>query len=194
MESKGRIISFRPDTIKNKTKIEIEIDTADDIVLQNIERLMKSDVRFTLKTWREARSRNSNAYFYVLVEKLADALRVSKPFVHNLMLRKYGQIQRIDSRPVWIILPETEEVSKKVDEDESLHLRATDDVKTGKDGKLYRTYLLLKGSHELDSREMNILLDGVIADCHEQNIPTATPEEINRMKAMWGMEVKNGKV
>lgn len=188
MESKGRIISFAPYSLKNKTTIELEIDTADDHTMQDIERLMKSDVKAIIKTWREGRSRNSNAYFYVLVEKLADAMRVSKPFIHNLMLRKYGQLQRIDGIPVWVVLPETEEVAKRVDEDETLHVRPTDEVKTGKDGRLYRTYLLLKGSHELNTKDMSILLDGIISECHEVGVETATPEEIMRMKAMWGME------
>lgn len=189
MESKGRIVSFRPNTMRNQTTIEIVIDSTDDALLTDIERMMKSDVRIGLKTWREARSRNANAYFYVLVEKLANVLRVSKPYIHNLMLRKYGQLQQIDGRPVWVILPENDEVARKVDEDESLHVRATNEVKKGKDGKYYRTYNLLKGSHELDSREMNVLLDGVISECHDQNIPTATPEEVRQMKERWGVDI-----
>jgi hypothetical protein len=86
------------------------------------------------------------------------------------------------------VLPETEEVAKRVDEDETLHVRPTDEVKQGKDGRMYRTYLLLKGSHELNTKDMSILLDGIISECHECGVETATPEEIIRMKAMWGME------
>ena len=192
MESKGRIISFRPNTLHNKTKLEIEIDTADDHTLQDIERLMKGDVKAIIKTWREGRSRNANNYFYVLVEKLADALRVSKPYIHNLMLRKYGQLERIDGKPVWVVLPETDDVARKVDEDETLHVRPTDQVKEGNDGRMYRTYLLLKGSHDLNTRDFSILLDGIISECHEVGVDTATPEEITRMKAMWGMEYERG--
>ena len=102
------------------------------------------------------------------------------------MLRKYGQLQQIDGKPVWVVLPESEEVTKRVDEDETLHVRPTDEVKQGKDGKMYRTYLLLKGSHELNSKEFSILLDGIIADCKEQNIEVLPPAEIERMKKMWG--------
>ena len=188
MESKGRIISFRPNTLKNKTTITIEVDSADDHTLQDIERMMKADVKAIVKTWREGRSRNANNYFYVLVEKLADALRVSKPYIHNLMLRKYGQLERIDGKPVWVVLPETEDVAKQVDEDETLHVRPTDQIKEGNDGKMYRTYLLLKGSHSLNTKEFSILLDGIVEECHEVGVDTATPEELNRMKVMWGME------
>lgn len=188
MESKGKIVSYKPDTLRNKTTIEIEINTADDVAVQEIERMMKSDIKAIIKTWREGRSRNANAYFYVLVDKLADVLRVSKPYVHNLMLRKYGQLERIDGKPVWVVLPETDDVSHMVDEDETLHVRPTDQVKEGNDGKMYRTYLLLKGSHELNTRDMSILLDGVISECHEVGIPTATPDEIARIKALWGKD------
>ena len=104
------------------------------------------------------------------------------------MLRKYGQLQRIDGKPVWVVLPENDDVARQVDEDETLHVRPTDQVKEGTDGRMYRTYLLLKGSHELDSKEMNILLDGVIQDCHEANVSTATPEEIRIMKEKWGID------
>lgn len=189
MESKGRIVSFRPNTIKNQTTIEVVIDSTDDALLTDIERMMKSDVRIGLKTWKEGRSKNANSYFFVLVEKLANVLRVSKPYIHNLMLRKYGQLQQIDGRPVWIILPETDDVAKQVDEDETLHVRATDQVKTGNDGRLYRTYLLLKGSHELNTREFSILLDGIVAECHEQNIPTVTPKELQEMKERYGVDI-----
>ena len=191
MESKGRIQSFTPHYGRNTTTVILELETTDIDTLAALEKQQKGDVKVTVKSWREARTRNANSYFYVLVEKLADALRVSKPYIHNLMLRKYGQLQRIDGKPVWVILPETDEVAKKVDEDETLHVRATDEVKQGKDGRIYRTYLLLKGSHELNTQEFSILLDGIISDCHEANVSTATPEEIQMMKERWNVEVNS---
>ena len=86
MESKGRIISFTPYSLKNKTIIELEIDTADDHTMQDIERLMKSDVKAHIVTYREPRSNSANAYFHVLSDKLADAMRMSKPKMKNYLL------------------------------------------------------------------------------------------------------------
>ena len=153
-------------------------------VLDPLDTLMNRDLRLKLVQWRDKRSKDANGYFFVLVGKLADVLRVSKPYVHNLMLRKYGQIQKVDDRPVWVVLPETEEVFKKVEEEDTLHLKPTSEVKEGKDGKMYRTYLLLKGSHELDSRAFSILLDGIISECKEVGIETLPPEDLARLKAM----------
>ena len=192
MEIKARITGHKVyvPTSESESMLAFTIETPFTYdTLDEFDNLYDKDIRVTLKPWREKRSLNANGYFFTLVDKLANALRVSKPYVHNLMLRKYGQLQRLDGKPVWVVLPETDEVARKVDEDETLHVRPTDDVREGKDGKMYRTYLLLKGSHEMDSREFSILLDGIIADCKEQNIPTATPEDIRRMKEMWGVDV-----
>lgn len=179
MELKSRIVGYD----LNKKTVTFSFQDMD------ISKYIDKDLRLSMKVWREKRSLNANAYFYVLIDKLADVMRTSKPFMHNLMLRKYGQVEKIDNKPIWIILPETEEVAKKIDEDEEIHLKPTSELREGKDGRMYRTYLLLKGSHQFDTREMSILLDGVIADCHENNISTITPEEIERMKSLWNIDI-----
>ena len=181
MQFKGKINSYK--LIDDGVELTISVDADEDYFSK------LSDVRLDIKPWREGRSRSANGYFYTLVDKLADALRVSKPFIHNQMLRKYGQLQRIDGKPVWVVLPETDEVAHKVDEDETLHVRPTDDVREGNDGKMYRTYLLLKGSHEMDSKEFSVLLDGIISDCKEQGIQTLSKTEIDAMKERWGVDL-----
>lgn len=191
MESKGKIVEVIPNWLNQDDITTCSVVLEFPFTFDNqeiLDNLLGKELKVSLTEWREPRSRSANGYFYVLVGKLADALRVSKPYIHNLMLRKYGQLERIDGKPVWVILPETEDIAKRVDEDETLHVRPTDEVREGKDGKMYRTYLLLKGSHQLNSRDMSILLDGIIADCKEQGIETATPEEIKKMKEMWGVE------
>lgn len=151
--------------------------------------LMGKELRLTLKQYYKKRSLTANNYFYALVGELADRLNVSKPYIHNLMLRKYGQIQTIDGRPIYVVIPETEETQNKVDEDEYTHLKPTAEVKIGKDGKAYRTYLMLKGSHELNSREMGLLIDGLVDDCKQQGINTMTANEIAELKQKWGVDV-----
>ena len=181
MQFKGKLSKYK--TTEDGIELTIVVDADTDYFSK------LSDVRLDIKAWREGRSRSANGYFYTLVDKLADSLRVSKPYIHNLMLRKYGQLQRIDGKPVWVVLPENDEVAKKVDEDETLHVRPTDDVREGNDGRMYRTYLLLKGSHEMDSREFSILLDGIIADCNEQGIETLPKGEIELLKERYGIEI-----
>ena len=180
MECRARIKEIKPTLGGADITLHIDGDISQIDTLANT---MDKDLRLKLVQWRDKRSKDANGYFYALVDKLADALRVSKPYVHNLMLRKYGQIQCIDDRPVWVVLPENEEVFKKVEEEDTLHLRPTNDVKEGKDGRMYRTYLLLKGSHELDTKSFSILLDGIIDECKQVGVETLPPDEIERLKA-----------
>ena len=184
MESKARLKNVSFDVCDNTLDITLHLDGKP---LHEVEQFYDKDLRLSLVQWREKRSLNANAYFYTLVDKLANELNVSKAYIHNLMLRKYGQLQTVDDRPVWVVLPETEEVMKNVDENESLHLRATSEVKEGKDGRMYRTYVMLKGSHELDTRDMGLLIDGVVSECHEIGIDTLTPNQIKELKERWGV-------
>ena len=147
--------------------------------------LIGSDVDVSIKKARKKRSLDANGYYWQLSGKLAEVLKVSKPRLHNTLLRRYGQLEIVEGRAVYIILPDTEEVEKKVDEDEVLHLRPTAQVKEGKGGLMYRTYMLLKGTHDYNTKEMSVLIDGLVSECKEAGIETATPEEIERMKQLY---------
>jgi hypothetical protein len=46
--------------------------------------------------------------------------------------------------------------------------------------------ILYYGSSVYDSAQISRLLDLIIQDCRELNIPYETPEEIARLKSMWG--------
>lgn len=182
MESKGRIISFRPDALHNKTRLEIEIDTADDHTLQDIERLMKADTKVHIVTYREPRSKSANAYFHVLSDKLADAMRMSKPKMKNYLLFHYGQKVRDEDNNLVIIKTnaDEEELISRTD----IHLWYLKDSPDGTP-----MFVLLEHSRYLDSRAMSILIDGTIAEAKEQGIETMSPAEIERLKAMWGTEL-----
>lgn len=151
-----------------------------------ISALMGKAVEITVKEKKARRSVDANAYYWQLQGQLAEVANVSKPFMHNLLLRRYGQKEILEGRPVYVVLPETEEVQRKVDEDTTLHLYPTSQIKQGKDEKMYRTYLLLRGSHEYNTLEMSRLIDGLVSECKEVGIETATPDEIARMLKQYG--------
>ena len=189
MESKGRIISFRPDALHNKTRLEIEIDTADDHTLQDIERLMKADTKVHIVTYREPRSKDSNSYFHVLSDKLADAMRMSKPKMKNYLLFNYGVKIRDEDNNLVIIKTNAneEELISRSD----LHCWYLKDSADGTP-----MYVLLEHSRFYDSLQMSTLIDGVVAECKAVGIEVIPPNELARLKAMWGVEseVTYGKV
>ena len=87
----------------------------------------------------------------------------------------------IDDQGVYTVLPDTDEAQKAIDEAETYHLKPTSQVKPGKGGKMYRTYMMLRGSSDYDTKEMSRLIDGLVSECKEAGIETLPPEEIERM-------------
>lgn len=150
----------------------------DEVIITDGRKLKDKTIRLSYKQYRPKRSNDANSYFHVLKGKLADKLNVSKPFMHNTLLRKYGQLEYIDEKVVEMILRDEIEV----DEWSFIHLLPTAKTKTMDNGALYRVYLVIRGSHTYDTKEMSQLLDGTISDCKELGIETLTPMELQMMK------------
>lgn len=156
-------------------------------VTSTFARLKDEEISVEIKKHRKKRSLDANSYYWVLVTKISESLKVSKPFAHNMLLRKYGQIEMFDNRAVYIVIPDSEESTKKADEAEYYHLKPTAQVKEGKDGIMYRTYMMLRGSSDYDTREMSELIDGTVSEAKQMGIETLPPHEIERMKKEWGI-------
>lgn len=144
-----------------------------------------------IKKHRKKRGLDANAYYWKLASEVAEALHVSKPYIHNYLLREYGQIEIIDGQGVYMVLPDTETAQKAVDEAQSYHLKPTSQVKEGKDGIRYRTYMMLKGSSRYDTREMSHLIDGLVSECKRMGIETLPPGELERMMAAYAVKTGN---
>ena len=130
---------------------------------------------------RAKRSLDANAYYWTLLGRLAAALNISNNYCHNIMLRRYGVLEEFDGKPVYIVIPDTEEAEKKAEESETYHIKPTSNVREGNDGNMYRTYILLKGSHGYDTAEMSRLISGLVDECKQCGIETMTPDELARM-------------
>lgn len=159
--------------------------------LRDVEDYKDKRLRVEVKQYREKRSLDANSYYWVLMSKLADMLRVSKPFMHNFLLRRYGQPDMMDGKVIEFIL--REELYDEVDQWSNIHLYPTTHVTTMQNGQQYRLYYKLKDSHEMDSAEFSKLLDGTISECKESGIEVATPEQIARMKALMRETEKQSK-
>lgn len=170
-----RGLSLNWQTRRPEITLEVDGDAED------IERLKDKKLAVELKQYREKRSLDANAYYWVLAGKLADVLGQSSAWVHNHMLRKYGQIMVIDDQGVYTVLPDTDEAQKAIDEAETYHLKPTSQVKPGKGGKMYRTYMMLRGSSDYDSKEMSTLINGLVEECKAVGIETLPPAELERM-------------
>lgn len=143
--------------------------------------LKDKDLRLKAVRWTEKRSLNANAYFHVLCDKIADTTHESHREVHNQLIADYGQVEVIDNHLMPIIIRDDIDWRKL----ETLHVRPTTNRRILDDGNVYVVYLVMRGSHTYDSKEMSTLLDGTIREAEELGIETITPDEKARMLQQW---------
>lgn len=160
----------------------VSFSAEDKSILQFTEKLTDRRLRIDISQYRERRTLDQNSYYWTLVAQLADVLGVSKPFMHNQLLRSYGQYVTHDGRTIAHIV--RDDMGDYYDEAEHIHLKPTSHTKTMENGEVYRLYHELRGSSDLNTKEMATLLDGTIEECKAQGIQTATPEELARMRAL----------
>lgn len=116
-----------------------------------------------IKEHHEKRSLSANAYAWALIGKIADVLRKSKEDVYFQMLKDYGQ---------------SEFVSVLSDIDVHGYFKYYEEYGNGRvQGKDFTHYKVYKGSSEYDSKEMSILIDGIIQEARNIGIETITPAE-----------------
>ena len=126
---------------------------------------------FEIKEKKRRRSLNANAYAWLLIGKLADVLRISKDECYILMLKRYGQ---------------SEMVSVVSEIDVRGYFKYYEEVgKTFLQGKNFTHYRVYKGSSEYDTREMSILVDGIVSEAKEVGIDVITPDELEKIKSLW---------
>lgn len=143
--------------------------------------LEESDLSISVVKWRGKRSLSANAYYWVLVGKISEITGLTNAAVHNKLLRRYGTPETIGGELITTFVPNTEEAEMDILNKEIYHLKPTSFTKTGKDGQVFRAYVLMKGSSDFDTKEMSRLIDGTIDEAKDLGIDTISTEEVRRM-------------
>lgn len=126
---------------------------------------------FEVKPYRQKRSLNANNFCWHLCNEMANVLRTSKDEVYLEMLKRYGQC---------------EVISVLSDIDISRFVKYYEEIGKGHvEGKEFTHYRCYIGSSEYNSREMAILIDGIISEAEALGIETLPTTAIERMKALW---------
>jgi hypothetical protein len=181
----GKITSLITNSVDWQTVITMEISASP----RELEKYMqKEKLSIEIKQFREKRSLDANAYYWLLVTKIARVLGVTNNYQHNQMLRDYGALEIVNGKLVDVLIPETVEAEEHLLEEAKYHLRTTNSTAFNTEGVFCRIYNLLKGSSSYNTKEMAELIDGVIKECKELDIETLPPHELERMKREWGIE------
>ena len=78
MQLIGKIIDITKNIFNNKVRVTLEID--EDILeyLEQLHKLKEEKLSIEIKKYREKRSLDANAYFWVLLQKMAERLKREK--------------------------------------------------------------------------------------------------------------------
>lgn len=145
------------------------VGTAKELIVHLVR--LSDDKKYEVKEYKEKRSLNANNYYWELVTQLGNVLKMDKEDLHFQLLQKYGQ---------------SEMISVVADVDMKNYLKYYAEAgESNLNGKTFKHYKVYKGSSEMDSKEMSILINGLVEECHIQGIETKTPAEINSLLERW---------
>ena len=168
-----------------KTNVSISFDKKDAASIVNVFSGLKIGEEYDISIKkRSKRSLNANNYHWMLCEQIAKTLKISKYEVHNQLMIHYGtDWLDDDGKQIYVLMKDNDAYLHK----ETEHYRPTDAIEDRK-GVLYRWFVLLLPSHLMNTKEMSELIDGTVGEAQELGIDTRTPDEIERMKQLWGTQ------
>lgn len=175
MECIGKFESITRDWLSGKWMITF---STNENITGGIDKIKDKVLRLVVKQYREKRSIDSNAYAWVLMQKIAEAVHSDKWSVYLEMLAKHSRaFTHVIVRPD--VVPRFEAEWRTV--------RNLGEITVnGQTGIQLQLYF---GSSTFDTKEMSVFIDGLIEECRQLEIETLPPNEIERMKREWGVEV-----
>jgi len=142
------------------------------------------ELSLEIKQYRKARSLNANSYCWLLCDKIAEAWSPPsiKDDIYIEMLKRYGQYEKhmisVIAEAADMIYRATNKHCKEVDESEL-------------NGKVFKHFRIIKGSSGYDTKEMSVLIDGIVQEAKDLGIETMTPQELEILKSKWGKKNEN---
>lgn len=161
----GRRISFliHADSVKEAERL---VDTAGDKTLEGV-----------IKVFREKRSLTANAYFHVLVTKIAAALNTDIQSVKRRMVCSYGAVADKDNVPITVTVPKGVDINVYFDYATWIYGDSEGD-----------TYIIYKPTHLLDSREFSRLVEKTAEEAKALGIEVLPDAELERLYALSNKE------
>ena len=178
MEFTGTIRGIDKNYITGEINITFSVNEK-NIVLPEYEKLKDcKKLRIRAVQYRKKRSLDANAYLWVLLQKMAEVLRTDKWSLYLQMLKRYGNFTYIVVKPTAV-----EAVKKQWRECEEV---GEIDVNGDKAVQMLCYY----GSSTYDTKEMSVLIDGVVSECKDLDIEVLPPDELRKMKEQWGVNIE----
>ena len=169
-----------------KLKLEKPADTIKvQVALLEVQKELEQGkcIDCEFKEHKETRSLNANAYFHLLVHKIAEVLRIGNDECKINMNLEYGTPKRIDEHTLFAIqVPKGAKVREFYD-----YVKWVKEIEDN--GVVKDVYILYKETHTLNTAEMSRLIDGTVQEAKSLGIQTLDELELQSLIKNW--EVKN---
>ena len=172
MEFTGEVKGIVRDWQTNQFNITFSINESS--VVNEIDKLKDSKLSIKAVKHREKRSLDSNAYAWVLMQKIAEAVNSDKWAIYLELLKKYSK-----AFSHVIVKPEAVEKMKE------LYRTCIDLGEISVNGIKGHQLQVYYGSSTFNTKEMSVFIDGIVSECKELGIETLTPKELEEMMAQW---------
>lgn len=156
---------------QNRLMARMKVNETDDLLRKG------RQIILDLLPKKRKRSLDANAYAWVLIDKIAAALRMDKVEVYRDAIRDIGGNSDV-------VMVANDAVDKLC---EVWGQRGTGWVAEVTDrADTVSTVLLHYGSSAYDTKQMSILIDHLVQDAKELGIETLPPEKLTAMTERWG--------
>ena len=158
---RGRLIDLSIG-LNRKQRITLEVDRD---FREDFDRLKEAELDVEIRKHRNRRSLSANAYFHVLVSKIAAERGGSEESTKEWLTVGFKLPASVDVSTIYPYV-------KCFDTREE-------------NGKMFNCYLVYKQTHLMDTREMARLIDGAVEKARELGIETDTPEQLAKYRNDW---------
>ena len=139
--------------------------------------LREMPVKVEIKKASKSKSRDANAYCWVIIDKIAEKTGISRADVYRHAIKEIGGVSTT-------VCVQDKAVDRLRESWEKNGIGwQTDTLKSRIDG--CTNVIMYYGSSVYDSQQMSRLIDSLVQEAEGLGIPTY-PDEIERMKTQWG--------
>ena len=179
-ELSGRISNIALSYATGKPLLTLEVNE-DKVALQNMYEELKTADKLTVKIakYKNKRSLDANAYFHLLVNKIAAKMNLSDDEVKRNLVKSYGTLARDENGDlIGAMLPAGVDVDR--------FYPYTRNYKTEyRDGKEFHCYLFYERTRDLDTAQMSRLIEGTVQEAKNLGIEVKSQEEIDSLLGAW---------
>lgn len=169
----GKITNINLDYLTHKPKIEIQLYRQEDIFTDEFDKIKNEELDIEIKKHYKKRSLNANSYLWVLCDKIAKEVGITKEKVYKDFIKEIGEFE--------IIPIKKESVEKFITSWGKNGLGWLCEIIGDSKINGYINVMAYYGSSVYNSKTMSYLLDKIVEQAKELGIQTITDEELKSM-------------